>query len=84
MKEFGMCKNCKFWNTEDDTELEGVRTCSAAMELWKASEWDDDYEGMALLEEHKDKGSFVQDADDYSAELVTQGTFGCNEFKGKD
>ena len=84
MKEFGICKNCKFWNTEDDTEVEGLHTCRAALEFWDVSEWTKDADGRQLLEVHKNRGSFVQDGSDYHAALITQGTFGCNEFKGKD
>ena len=84
MKEFGICKSCKFWKAKGDTEVAGLRTCSAAIELWEAASWDDEYENFLLHKENKEDGSFVQDEDSYGAALITQGTFGCNEFKGKE
>ena len=78
-----LCKNCKFWDGEDDTGVVGLRTCTAALELWKAASWDDKYENFLLHDENKKHGSFVQNADNYDAALITQGTFGCNEFRGK-
>jgi len=83
MISFNTCKNCKFWKTDDDEEIEGVHRCGAVMQLWNASEWDAEYEHRQIKEEFKSKKSFVQDGSDYRADLITTAKFGCNEFAEK-
>ena len=83
MSDFTICKNCKFWKIDDDQEVDGVHRCGAVIQLWGASEWDEEYDHRQIKKEFKSKKSFVQDGSDYKADLMTTENFGCNEFVEK-
>jgi hypothetical protein len=65
----------------------GIGRCDKARPFWECTEWDYEAAGgprRALTKEAKDALAFVQDGEDYKAELLTLGGFGCNQFEGMD
>jgi hypothetical protein len=79
------CDQCRFWtakeNIEDtDAQLVGVRRCTRVLELWQATEWDDDCERV-LKPGFEEQKMFVMDGSCYAAHLYTRPEFFCAHFE---
>ena len=75
-----LCETCKHWRAPETPhdEIPGVGVCTAVVQFWDATEWEDGPPyGRKLLPEYATKLAFVQDGSDYRAELKTFPTFGC-------
>lgn len=77
------CDQCAHWNREADEYSDGailnVRRCGKAIEIWNATEWNDNYDRVPIvgLEEQK---MFVKDGSSYAASLLTRADFFCAHF----
>lgn len=73
------CKTCKYWQKPDSDygEVPGTGKCTAVVQFWNATEWDEDYDKRTLKSEYANRLAFVQDGSDYYAELKTLPDFGC-------
>ncbi|MFA6066928.1 MAG: hypothetical protein WC707_07130 [Candidatus Babeliaceae bacterium] len=80
-----LCKTCKYWLKEDMYPFSGnvpeLGECRAVMQLWDATEWNDDGESRKIKDECIGKLAFVQDASDYRAYLKTMPDFGCVQYE---
>ena len=79
----GKCKNCRFWEMPQNNkygEVPGVGRCTAVVQFWDATQWDEDYDNRQLKSEYAGKLAFVQDESDCHAELKTMPEFGCVQF----
>lgn len=81
------CENCAHWNkpgeddeNDDKAQIIGVRKCKKAVELWRATEWNADYDRVAKpgLEGQK---MFVMDGSSYEANFYTKADFFCAHFE---
>lgn len=70
------CDNCTHWMLDEREEHPDVRRCSKALELWEATEWDENYDRVPKkgIEEQM---MFVMDGSSYSATLYTKAEFFC-------
>ena len=72
------CKTCKHWERDDGFgELPEAGKCKAVIQLWDATEWNEDGDGISLRKEYVGKLAFVRDASYYYAALHTLPEFGC-------
>ena len=77
-KRTNRCKNCKHWDTRQQTkEIPGLGLCTVAIHYWDSTQWAKDGESRELIPEHANKLAFVRDMSDYGAELLTLPDFGC-------
>lgn len=85
MSETMRCDGCKHWAVEaqdyGDGALLAARLCSRAIEIWEATEWNDDYDRVAK-KGFEDVKMFVADGSGYSARLLTRADFFCAHFEG--
>lgn len=83
------CKNCKYWEEErafSNIQNADIRECTRVKLFWDCTEWGDgsnNYQRV-LTKDAEDDKAFVQDASDYSAQLLTLEDFGCNQFEAKE
>lgn len=77
-KRDNTCATCKHWGDYSDYPSSiKVGKCNKVQNYWesvKLKEIDDDYVRILI---NKDNKAFVQDADGYSAYLLTVAEFGC-------
>ena len=71
-----LCRNCRYWNTEEDYNYKVPKTnkagiCTRVRLLWDCTEWDHDGCSSKFTEEAEGELAFVQDGSDYSADLIT-------------
>lgn len=78
------CDQCKFWQAaneyDDNAQVLGVRKCGKAVELWEASEWNDEYDRVPKPE-YAGQKMFVMDGSSYAASLYTAADFFCAHFE---
>jgi hypothetical protein len=89
MNGYGVCADCKHWvqRVGDLYPKEGeVGNCTRVRQFWTSTEWidDDAAYGRTFTKEAEGHLAFVQDGEDYKAELLTLGGFGCNQFESVD
>lgn len=75
------CDKCAHWSIEQGEEIINVRRCNKALELWEATEWNEDYDRVAKPN-FEGQMMFVMDGSSYSASLYTRPDFFCAHYAG--
>lgn len=88
------CKSCCFWildGKEDDRGIKyvGVGKCLRVKKLWQSTEFSHrekgcDYYVAKVSQKNNGDLAFVQDGEEYIADLYTKADFGCIQHKEKD
>lgn len=68
--KMGHCKNCKWWDTEDEDAEEGTGRCLKAVEQWAPG--------------GRESPMQTLDGSQYMALLLTKPDFGCVLFEEKE
>lgn len=82
------CRICISWDTNDQHTVGGIPdlgTCTRAKMFWNSTVWVDDDRMIKRAFKPEAEGDlmFVQDGSDYSADLITRGSFHCASFAEK-
>lgn len=80
------CSTCKHWyRSKCGTGYTlGLGRCNKAVMFWDATQWAEDGNERELNEANKGTLAFVQDASDFSADLLTKPEFGCVSHEPKE